>query len=430
MAPSPLDRVHHEVSRCNRCGFCQSACPVYQVTRRESSTARGHSYQVRSVLEGHLEASADLSQPLHECLLCRACLPQCSQRVQTDEVVVAGRQALAGRKRWPDLLPLVFRKLLLNPRRLGRYAALLAVIKRTGLARMASLPGGSLARAAGLLPEVPRQPLCQRTRGLQLAPASPKGKVVYFVGCGANYLLPEVGEAAIRVLVASGYEVEVAGNYCCGLPPYAYGDLPTARRLAKGNLRLLNCQGVDAVVTECASCSSFLKGYPRLLQDEPAFSQSASLLADRVLDITQLLARSTLDPQLPTLAHSSPDTRLSTLPLTVTYHDPCHASRYQGLQEEPRRVLKSIPGVTLVEMEEADWCCGGAGTYTLANPALAQRILDRKIDNVERTGAEALVTSCPSCILHLSYGVRRRGLPVKVLHLAQVVENSSRVLPG
>lgn len=110
------------------------------------------------------------------------------------------------------------------------------------------------------------------------------------------------------------------------------------------------------------------------------------------------------------------------MPLSVTYHDPCHASRYQGLREEPRAILRSIPGVTLVEMEEADWCCGGAGAYSFTQPDLAQKILDRKIDNVARTGAQALVTSCPSCMIHLTYGVRRRGLPVRVLHLTQVLE--------
>ena len=492
MSSSPLDRVYDEVSKCNRCGFCQSACPVYRVTGRESSTARGHSYQVRSVLEGRLESSSGLSQPLFECLLCRACLPQCSPRVQTDRVVVAGRQALAGKKGCPGLLPFAFRRLLLNPRRLSRYASLLSVMKRTGVSRMAALAGGGPARAEGLLTQVPRQSLQERVKSICLAPPSPKGRVAYFVGCGSNYLLPEVGEATIRVLVASGYAVEVTRNYCCGLPPYTYGDVATARRLAKGNLRLLDYQGVDAIVTDCASCSSFLKSYPQLLREDGAFAGSAEQMAKKVLDITEWLSHPGLregDQAGPALPYGTPqgaavyparkggicsagacpplgqggggqapalqdeggqipalqgergqvpalqDKRAELrrmghagavarpeLPLTVTYHDPCHASRYQGLREEPRSLLRSVPGVNLLEMEEADWCCGGAGTYSVTHPDLAQRILDRKIDNVERTGAQALVTSCPSCMIHLSYGVRRRGLAVQVLHLTQVLE--------
>lgn len=414
MALSSLERVRQEVAKCNRCGFCQTACPVYQVTRRESSTARGHHYQVRNILEGRLEPSSEVGRPLFECLLCRACVPHCFAPVQTDRVVAAGRQSLAPRSGWTALLPFAFRRLLLNPRRLDRYAKGLALAKRMGLDRMAALAGGGLARAQHLTPGFPRQTLQERVKDLSLEPASPRGKVAYFVGCGTNYLLPQTGEATINHLVASGYTVEVTRNYCCGLPPYTYGDLATARRLAKGNLRLLNYQGVEAVVTDCASCSSFLKDYPNLLADDPDFAGAATLMAGKVLDITEWLS-----------SHGQKDNR-SEVPLSVTYHDPCHASRYQGLREEPRRILRGIPGLRLVEMEEADWCCGGAGTYSLTHPDLAQRILDRKIDNVARTGAEVLVTSCPSCLVHLSYGVRRRGLPVRVMHLTEVLEMARR----
>ncbi|HKZ51482.1 MAG TPA: (Fe-S)-binding protein [Dehalococcoidia bacterium] len=461
MALSPLDRVAAEVSKCNRCGFCQTACLVYQLTRRESSTARGHHYQIRSLLEGRLRPGPEVSRPLFECLQCRACVDQCFPRVQTDRVVAAGRQALGQRMGLPGMLPVAMRGLLLNPRRLERYATLLVLIKRLGLTRMAG--GGGLARAAELLPPLAGQPLLRRIKGLTLGPAFPRAKVAYFVGCGSNYLYPEAGEATIKVLVAGGYEVELTRNYCCGLPAYSYGDMATARRLAKGNLRLLKPGDVEAIVTDCASCSSFLKSYPELLAGDPGFAGAAAVLAEKVLDITQFLARLRLDdsrtneavgreqedgsdeseganPPPPLGGQGRPPLRIAgkdwargatkpsetgeglRLPATVTYHDPCHASRYQGIRDEPRAILRSIPGVEYVEMEEADWCCGGAGLYSVMHPDLAQRILDRKMENVARTEAQVLVTSCPSCMAHLSYGVRRRGLSTRVLHLSQVVE--------
>lgn len=410
MALSPLELVREEVSKCNRCGICQTACPIYQVTRRESSSARGHHYQIRSVLEGRLEMDDDLHRPLSECLLCRACVPQCFAKVQTDQVVAAGRQSLAAQSGRIRVLPSLLRGILMNPRRLSRYVALLILVKKAGLDRIAGLAGNRAARAAELLPDPKGKPLQERIEGLSLAPARTLARVIYFMGCGSNYLLPDAGEATIRGLVARGYAVEVVRNYCCGLPSYVQGDMVTARRLARGNLRLLKHERVDAVVTDCASCSSFLKGYSSLLADDRKFGEAASGLAGKILDITELLSR------------PGPQETLSDFPLSVTYHDPCHASRYQGLREEPRAILRSIPGVTLVEMEEADWCCGGAGAYSFTQPDLAQKILDRKIDNVTRTGAQALVTSCPSCLIHLNYGVRRRGLPVRVLHLTQVLE--------
>ena len=242
-----------------------------------------------------------------------------------------------------------------------------------------------------------------------LEPRSLKGRVAYFAGCGMNYLLPEAGEATIDLILASGFSVVMTRNYCCGLLSQTLGDRDTALRLARGNLRLLNAQDVDAIVTDCASCSSFLKGYAGLLKDSEAFASSAEKFAAKVLDITEFLAQLDPAPQPGALA------------IKVTYHDPCHASRYQGLQKEPRSALQSIPGLELIEMEEADWCCGGAGLYSVTHPELSQRILDRKMENAARTGAEVLVTSCPACIVQLSDGVRRHGLRMRVLHLSQVM---------
>ena len=108
-------------------------------------------------------------------------------------------------------------------------------------------------------------------------------------------------------------------------------------------------------------------------------------------------------------------------PITVTYHDPCHASRGQNLTNEPREILKKLPGVKYEELPEADWCCGGAGSYALSNYELSRKVLDRKMNNVKQTGADLLVTSCPACIIQLSYGVRKHGLGTKVCHISELV---------
>jgi glycolate oxidase iron-sulfur subunit len=242
--------------------------------------------------------------------------------------------------------------------------------------------------------------------------------VAYFLSCGFDLLLPQVGLATLQVLVSGGYAVEVRRNYCCGLPPFSHGDLATARRLARGNLRLLGTLDVEAVLTDCASCSSFLKSYPRLLGQDHVFGPRASELAGKVQDLSEFLAR------------QAPWHGLGKLPLRVTYHDPCHASRYQGLREEPRRLLRSIPGLELVEMEEADWCCGGAGTFSITHPQLSRRILDRKMENVARTEAQTLATLCPSCIIQLSHGARRRELPVRVLHVSQLLAEAQGQAKG
>ncbi|MDP2660085.1 MAG: (Fe-S)-binding protein, partial [Dehalococcoidia bacterium] len=230
-ARSYLDRAYEEASRCNRCGFCQTACPVYQVTRKEGSTARGHNYQVRSLVEGRLPASGSLGRTLEECLLCRACVNQCAPRVQTNEVVTEARRALASPSPGAKLLPAFLRKVLLNPRRLEKYARLAATANSLGISRIVALGGPGLSRSHDLSPQLPGRSLFDRTRGRVLETRSPKGRVAYFAGCGMNYLIPQAGEATIDMILASGFSVVVTRNYCCGLLSQTLGDRDTALRL-------------------------------------------------------------------------------------------------------------------------------------------------------------------------------------------------------
>ncbi len=201
----------------------------------------------------------------------------------------------------------------------------------------------------------------------------------------------------------------VLDNVCCGLPPYAYGDLESARALARRNLDAMARLGADVVVSECASCTSFLKEYPHLLASDSAYHAQAEDMARRVKDATQFLAT----VQLPSLSDNGQ--------LRVTYHDPCHLSHYLRERSAPRQVLKSLPGVEFVELPEADWCCGGAGSYNITHPDASERILDRKMGNVSKTGAKVLTTACPSCVLQLSSGVRRHKLEVEVKHVVELV---------
>jgi glycolate oxidase iron-sulfur subunit len=182
-----------------------------------------------------------------------------------------------------------------------------------------------------------------------------------------------------------------------------------AQKLAAKNLQRLSSQHFDLIVTDCSSCASFLKKYPQLFSENDEKRKTAQIISECVQDMVQLTA-SQAEPAI------SQDT-----PITVTYHDPCHASRGQGLSNEPREILKSLPGIEYREMPEADWCCGGAGSYAWSHYDLSRKVLDRKIENLKGTRADVLATSCPACIIHLSYGVRKHGLNTTVCHISQVV---------
>ena len=209
----------------------------------------------------------------------------------------------------------------------------------------------------------------------------------------------------------AGRTVDVLNNCCCGLPADTYGDRRVAQRLAEKNIRVLTAKPYDLIVTDCSSCASFLKKYPELFPENDWRREEAARAVSKIRDLVEL---SELLPSARPVGGQK---------TVVTYHDPCHAVRGQGLKAEPREILKSLPGVEYREMNEADWCCGGAGSYALGHYKLAQQVLDRKLDNIVKSGADVVATSCPACIIHLDYGCRRRNIPVKVVHISQVVKD-------
>jgi glycolate oxidase iron-sulfur subunit len=245
-------------------------------------------------------------------------------------------------------------------------------------------------------------------------PAKVLHRVGYFASCGLSFQYPEVVGATLRVLARNGCELTLLDNTCCGRPAQAYGDLDAARDIARKNLdRMAGAMDLDAIVSECGSCSTFLKEYGELLKDDPRYAGKAEALSKKVRSFSEFL-----------VAAGSVD-GLGALSGTVTYHDPCHLSnRFGKITAQPRKLLKSVPGLVYKEMPEADWCCGAAGSYTFMHHTEAKGVLDRKMGNVVKTGAQVLATECPACMMHLDYGARSAGLAVKVRHLSQILDEA------
>jgi glycolate oxidase iron-sulfur subunit len=234
-------------------------------------------------------------------------------------------------------------------------------------------------------------------------------RIGYFMGCGVDIIAQDAGRATFKWLRKTAKHVQVLDNCCCALPAYTYGDLHVAAKLAEKNLRRIPSHNLDMIVTDCASCASFLKKYPALFPQGSQRRRNAQKMASRVKDVVEVLKEG-----LPSAGSDEP--------VIATYHDPCHACRGQGIVREPREILRRIPGIDYVELPEAEWCCGGAGAYALSHYALSQAVLDRKMENVQKTGANLLVTACPACIIQLSYGVRKHGLKVRVCHISEAVQ--------
>ena len=415
-----LSQVYDQVAQCSRCGFCQPTCLTYLISGKEGEVARGRNQLVRAIIEGRMELTKDMKEPLFQCLMCNACYTNCFPKIKTDRVIAQARHALIRNFGQPILQRFIFQSLLRRPEALGRYIKLAGFGKRSGLSgmvqalRLLGWYGKNIANAEGLLASIPNSFLRERISGLNLQPEKPRGKLAYFVGCGINFAHPEVGLATLELMLLRGFSVEVLANYCCGLPAYAYGDLDSVQWFAKENLSILAATDADYIITDCASCTSFLKEYAELLSTSE-FSTTAEHVTKKIMDVTQWL-------------HETEDTARylsSNGNEQITYHDPCHLAHHLNQRQAPRQVLGNLPSVDYVPLPEADFCCGGAGSYNIAHYDLSMQILDRKMQNVASTGADVLATACPACLIQLDYGVRRQHLPVKVKHVTQIVREHS-----
>ena len=411
--------AYEEAIRCIRCGYCQPTCPTYVMTGIEHSVARGRNFLARCLYEDEIELTKEFKNPIFECLLCGACNQNCAPVVKTQDIMMAAREKYIQKMGQPHLQRFVFRELLPNPKRMTRLMKLASFGKRSGLSGLAQALrvfgwfGKNIANMEELLSTFPKKFFRERANELGNQAQKSKLKIGYFVGCGINYAFPDVGVATVNLLRKNNYHVEVLENVCCGLPAAGYGDSTAAKLLARKNIETIEQSGCDIVISECGSCSSFLTDYKHLLGDDESWTERAENVSARIKDINVFLTEFIAEKKFK-----------SAEPMTVTYHDPCHLGHYMKIIKQPRELIREIDGIQFQELPESNWCCGGAGTYNIAHNEMSMKILKRKMENLQRTGANVLLTSCPGCIVQLSYGVRKFNVPVKVRHIVELLNDS------
>ncbi|MCF8093656.1 MAG: (Fe-S)-binding protein [Desulfotignum sp.] len=418
------------ISQCNRCGFCQVACPVFRSTGQESGVARGRLALLRGIIEERVPWGRELEDPLFTCLGCGACTANCFGAVPLVDLIITARGQYLEQVGRKSIHKLLFDHLLPYPDRLHLAARAVAMGKKTGLSKLAGalgllrVLGRDLARADRIIDRLPATAFRQKIVPGIYAGSGRKLSVGYFVGCGIDIIQQRTGHATLGLLRNIARQVIVLDNGCCGLPAWTYGDMPAARRLMRKNLEMFTRLSVDLIVTDCSSCAGFLKKYDTIAArtcaadsvDDSKKMPAVPEIRDMVEFLCQHRENVSRDDALPDLNPS----RQGCTPIVVTYHDPCHAVRGQGLGRESRELLDGLPDMVFREMPESDWCCGGAGAYALSHYDLSMTVLDRKMDNVAATGADLLVTSCPACMIQLSHGVRRKQLDTRVCHISEI----------
>lgn len=400
--------------KCNKCGSCTSVCPLYQNTVYEGMAARGKLALLEAVADRRLAAGEVVRAKLEDCLLCGACAQNCPSFVPTTDLFLEARAGLA-----KDLgLPVAIRMLLAalqSPALMRLGTPPLALLQHAGIPRiMLEQLGGVLPGAvrAGLrsMPPAPLRSFRSRAEKLQTNGDGRRGTVGYFAGCFMNWGYADAAMATRAMLTRGGFRVEAPDVVCCGVPHRAYGDLDAARDLARKNIAAL--ETYEHVVTDCASCGAALKGYKHLLRDDPGYRERAEKVSARVADISEFLVK-----------HEFPKPQGHT-PIRVTYHDPCHLVRGQGIKSQPREVLKAIAGVEYVEMKDADVCCGAAGSFCVTHPALSEGVGSNKADNIIATNADIVVSGCPSCLTQLKAMLAEKRSTIKVMHPMELLAES------
>ena len=402
-----------EVVQCSRCGACQQVCPIYQELGSEASSARGKIALIRAAGRGWSTDPEALAGRMSLCLACKACAANCPSGVRGDRLVLAARQNLVETQGLPLLKRLILRLFL-------RHKALFGLGLRLGSVGQGlffrRVRGGYLPRLPmgldrnRLVPVLAARPLRSRFPVKVEAPGA-RGVVALFTGCMVNHVYPGIGEAALKVLHQQGVTVVIPpAQHCCGLAAHANGDRGTALELGRAVLDGLEGPEVDAVVTLCGSCGNTLKNeLMEWFEHDPALAVRAKALSAKVRDFAEYLAAIGLRGPLAPLEGRA------------TYHESCHLTRGQGVKTQPRDLIRAIPGLEFRELAAPGRCCGSAGSFSLAHYDLTLKISARKTEDIRGTGADTVVTGCPSCVMQLQDGLHQAGEPTRVFHLAELL---------
>ena len=412
---------------CVHCGFCLPTCPTYTLWGEEMDSPRGRIVLMKEGMREGSELSDVLVTHIDRCLGCMACVTACPSGVQYDKLIEDTRAQIERNYSRPLSHRLVKRAIFSVFPHPGRLRALVPSLV---LARWLRLPGLARRRRGGLIDRLPGNP---RTL-LELAPepsagaafarlpsvtpavGPPRGRVGFLQGCVQRVFFHRVNAATVGVLAAEGYEVYAPrAPRCCGALQLHTGEDEPAVALAKETIAAFD--GCDHVIVNAAGCGSAMKDYDHLLREDPEWAARAADFSARVRDVNEFLGAPDFEPR----ARRAPlDGR------RVAYHDACHLAHAQGVRIQPRDLLRSVPGIELVNPPEWEICCGSAGIYNLVQPDAAAELGARKARNLLDTGASVIAAANPGCAIQIAAHSERLGRRLDVVHPIELLYESVR----
>jgi glycolate oxidase iron-sulfur subunit len=411
-----------DLYKCVHCGFCLQACPTYLETGLETESPRGRIALMKAVNEGRLGLTPAVFRHWDLCIQCRACEAVCPSGVPYGRLIEATITQVERHRKLPwmqrRMVDFILNSALPHQNRLTALVGAMRLYQQSGLQRFArktkllKLGPKGLVEMERSLPALPDSFFAAHGQ-LVHSIGAPRAKVALLSGCLMPLFHGPAMRTVTRVLSRNGCDVSVpVGQVCCGAIHTHVGDLERARQLARRNIDAFTASRVDAVVVASAGCGIRMKEYGHLLRNDALYAEKAERFSAMVKDIHEYLVALPFVP---------PQGRLD---YKVTYQDSCHLSHTQRITAQPRTLLRSIPGLTFVEMANSTQCCGAGGTYTISQRDFSLRLLDRKMAAVKETGTDVVATANPGCVIQLQYGTQRSGTSMRVKYVFELLDEA------
>ena len=423
------DPVFKQMAQCIRCASCLNVCPTYQLV---GGHVYGHIYAggIGVLLTSFFNSVKDAEKPQEMCIGCGRCKEFCPGKIPIPDLILEMRSRI--RKEIPlSFIQNTIVESVLKNKGLFHFGLRQASWAQKpftaagagGNKFIKNLPLGysKLTHWRSLMTIAPK-PFRDIIKSMEQTVVNKKGKVAFYGGCLVDFAYPEIGESLVRVLNKKGYEVVYPDEQtCCGAPAKYMGRNDVAAVIAKQNILSFAKDEYDYVVSACPTCTSTLKhDWTKWLEgdSDEKIKTGAEIVAKKAIDFIKLVYM--LDPKGQSINLDFTETYT---PIKTTYHDSCHLNRGMGVKKEPREILDVLSHVEYVEMEGADRCCGFGGSYSIKLPEVSAELLNRKLKNVEDTGAALVAVDCPGCLMSLRGGLDVKESKVKVLHTAQILDS-------
>lgn len=416
---------YDKILNCVRCGMCLPHCPTYTEEKVEKASPRGRAALIRAVADGRLEISQAFSEEVDLCLDCRACETACPSGVRIGYLIESARSQVEQNMKRANIFANLIRKFLFHwlfqyhwrlelfalPMRLYQQLGIEYLVNKSGVLKL--LPKRMQFMAA-LTPKGLKKPF-RLVIPDEVPPMNEeKARVGYFLGCMMSIMFNKTTNSTVNVLTRSHCRVVTPKAIrCCGAPLMSEGFKHKALDMMKENIDIFEKANVDYIVTDCAACGAAIKEYEEIFEHDPEYAEKAKRFSEKCFEITEFLGNweHYVEPE-PYLENKK-----------AIYDDPCHLCHAQQIWDQPKNLVKNIPGVEYVNLPEGEWCCGSAGVYNITHYDMSMKVLKRKMDNIAKLDADYLLTANPGCLLQLEYGVQERKLGMEVKHVVELIDH-------